>query len=253
MELAALKQAVPGLSDKSHYDKIKIFGWWYHVQKSKASFTAAEVGHCYDKLDFARPSSFGAYFKQLVEKKELLPAGSAYKLEHKTREKLDALYGIPEVTVKVTSLLTDLAVAIPDMAERAYYQEALICYKHGSLRGAVVMTWNIAFSHLCDHVLAKRLADFNARWLISYPGKHKGARGVRTIATFDDLVDELKESEVLLICRDAGIITKNIYNIMHAALGKRNAAAHPNAVIIGPLQADAHITDLITNVVQQIV
>jgi hypothetical protein len=32
-----------------------------------------------------------------------------------------------------------------------------------------------------------------------------------TIKTFDDFNEELKESQVLTICRDAGIITKNIY------------------------------------------
>jgi hypothetical protein len=44
-----------------------------------------------------------------------------------------------------------------------------------------------------------------------------------------------------------------MYNIMHAALGKRNAAAHPNAVVIDQLQTDAFIADLIVNVVQKIV
>jgi len=136
------------------------------------------------------------------------------------------------------------------MSERAYYKEALICYKHGSPRAAVVMTWNIAFSHLCDHVLNKRLNDFNTRWLLAHPNTHK--KKVRTIAAFDDFNEELKESEVLTICRDAGIISKNIYNIMHAALGMRNAAAHPNAVIIDSVQADAFISGLITNVVQKI-
>jgi hypothetical protein len=34
---AALKQAIPRLADKSHYDKIKIFGWWLHVHKRKPS------------------------------------------------------------------------------------------------------------------------------------------------------------------------------------------------------------------------
>jgi len=139
------------------------------------------------------------------------------------------------------------------MAARAYYQEALICYKHGSRRGAVVMTWNIAFSHLCDHVLANRLTDFNSRWQLSFPGMHKGNKGVKTISVFDDFAEELKEQQVLEICRDAGIITKNIYNIMHAALGKRNAAAHPNAVVIDQVQTDAYISDLITNVVQRVV
>lgn len=252
MELAALKQAVPGLADKLHYDKIKIFGWWLHVHKSQATFKGADIGNCYDILHFSKPSSFGGYIGQLVDKKELLKAGGGYRLENKIREQVDTAYGTPEITVKITSLLNDLAATIPDMAERAYYQEALICYKNGSRRGAVVMTWNIAFSHLCDHVLAKRLADFNGRWLLSMPGMHKGNKGVKTIAAFDDFAEELKEQQVLEICRDAGIITKNIYNIMHAALGKRNAAAHPNTVVIDQLQTDAYISDLIVNVVQQI-
>ena len=61
----------------------------------------------------------------------------------------------------------------------------------------------------------------------------------RAIAAFDDFNEELKESEVLTICREAGIINKNIYNTMHASLGKRNAAAHPNAVVIDSVQTDA--------------
>jgi hypothetical protein len=253
MELAALKEAVPGFADKTHYEKIKIFGWWLHVHKSQATFTGADVAKCYDGLYFAKPSSFGGYMSQLVEKKELLKSGPGCRLESKIREEIGAAYGTPEITVRVTSLLTDLAAAIPDIAEHAYYEEALICYRYGSRRAAVVMTWNIAFSHLCEHILAKRLADFNARWVMSFPGMHKGNKGVKTIAVFDDFAEELKESQVLEICRDAGIITKHVYNIMHAALGKRNAAAHPNAVVIDQLQTDAYIVELITNVVQKIV
>jgi hypothetical protein len=247
MRLAELKEAIPGLADKSHSDRIKIFGWWMHVHRSKPSFTGADITQCYTQLHFSGPRSFGAYIKQLVDKKELLKAGSGYKLENKIREKLDAAYGKPEITIKVTNLLTSLADTIPDMTERDYYKEALICYKYGSLRAAVVMTWNIAFSHLCDHVLAKRLADFNARWPLTYPGKKP-----RTITVFDDFNDQLRESEVLTICRDAGIISKNIYNIMHTCLGKRNAAAHPNAVVIDSAQTDAFISELIKNVVQKI-
>ena len=250
MELEDLKEVVPGLADRSHYDKIKIFGWWLHKHKNQPSFTGADIGRCYDALHYAKPSSFGGYISHLSHKKDLLRAGSGYKLENKIREQLDAAYGTSQVTVKVTSLLNDLVAAIPDMAERAYYLEALICYKHGSPRAAIVMTWNIAFSHLCDHVLAKRLADFNARWVISFAGMHKNK--TKTIVVFDDFAEELKEQQVLEICRDAGIINKNIYNIMHAALGKRNTAAHPNNVIIDQVQTDAYISDLIRNIVQAI-
>jgi len=251
MDLAALKQAVTGLEDKSHYDKIRIFGWWLHIQKAKASFTADEVGKCYDTLHFPPPASFGAYFKQLADKKDLLRVGNAYKLANKMREKFDAAYGQTEVTIRVTTLLSDLADRLPDMAQRAYYKEALICYAHGALRGTIVMIWNVAYSHLCDHILAARLADFNTRWQLSMPNMHKNK--TRTIAVMDDFNDQLKESEVLSISRDGNIITKNIYNVMHAALGKRNAAAHPNAMIIDKLQTDAYIVDLINNVVLAIV
>jgi hypothetical protein len=250
MDLAALKQAVPGLAEKSHYDKIMIFGWWLHVQKAQPSFTGANIGKCYADLHFAPPSSFGGYIKGLVDRKDLLRVGDGYKLENKIREKFDTAYGRSEVTVKVNNLLTDLAAKLPDVAERAYYQEALICYTHGSRRAAIVMTWNIAYSHLCDHVLAKRLADFNARWQLTYPGMHKNK--VRAIAKMDDFNDELKESEVITVCRDGGIISKNTFNIMHAALGRRNAAAHPSSVVIDQLQTDAYIVDLITNVILQI-
>jgi hypothetical protein len=250
MDLAALKEAVPGLADKSHYDKIKIFGWWLHVHKARPSFTGADISKCYADLHFAAPSSFGAYISQLEAKKEVLKVAGGYKLENKIREKFDAVYGRSEVAVKVNNLLADLAGKLPNMAERAYYHEALICYTHGSSRAAIVMTWNIAFSHLCDHVLAKRLADFNARWQVSFPGMHK--KGAKAIASMDDFNDELREAEVLAICRDGGIITKNIYTIMHSALGKRNAAAHPNAVVIDQLQTDAYIVDLVTNVILQI-
>ncbi len=251
MDLGELKQLVPGLADKSHNDLIKIFGWFLHVHKNKATFTGADIGKCYAALHMAAPSSFGGYLQNLEKRKEILRSGAGYKLEHKVRAALDARYATPEITVTVSNALASLADTIPDMAERDYYKEALSCYTHASLRAAVVMVWNIAFSHLCDHVLAKHLKDFNDRWLLSMPGMHKNK--VKTIAAFDDFNDQLKESEVLIVCRDAGIIGKNIYNIMHACLGKRNAAAHPSSVVIDKLQADAFIMDLITNVVLKIV
>jgi hypothetical protein len=39
---------------------------------------------------------------------------------------------------------------------------------------------------------------------------------------------------------------------MHACLAKRNAAAHPNDIVIDSAQADAFISDLIQNVVLKI-
>ena len=58
------------------------------------------------------------------------------------------------------------------------------------------MTWNLAYAHLCDHIVKNRLADFNPQWLQDHPTAHKN--GVRTIKTVDDFNDEkLKEYQVL--------------------------------------------------------
>ena len=250
MTLAELKKAIPGLDDWSHGLKILLFGWFLQTQSAKTHFQAAEVGKCYSQLSMSPPASFGAYFLNLVRQKKLLKSASGYRLESKVSEGLDAKYGTPRTTVQISTLLKQLADKLPNLAEKTYLDEALSCYTHGSRRAAIVMTWNLTYAHLCDHVLTKRLADFNARWPLSMPGMHK--HKVKTIAVMDDFNDELKEFQVLEICRDGGIITKNVYNILHAALGRRNAAAHPNGVIIDQLQTDAYIADMINNVVTKI-
>ena len=89
----------------------------------------------------------------------------------------------------------------------------------------------------------------NARWQVSFPGMHK--KTIKAITKMDDFNDELEELlKVIAICRDAGIITKNIYNIMLPR--NVNAAAHPSSVVVDQLQTDAYIVDLIQNVILQI-
>lgn len=250
MELADLKKATPGLSDKSHAEKIKLFAWYLHAQKQKSHFQPAEIKACYDSLHLTPPQSFGGYVKNLVDSKELLKNASGYRLSGPARDAFDVVYTSAGHKVQVAQLLRDLPKQIPDLAERTYLDEALICYENSAFRATVVMTWNLAYHHLCDHVAKNRLADFNARWLISYPGHHK--RGNKAISNMDDFNGELKEGEFIAICRDAGIITKDVYRIMDEKLGKRNSAAHPSSVSIGQLQTDAFIDDLVKNVVLKI-
>jgi hypothetical protein len=113
------------------------------------------------------------------------------------------------------------------------------------------MAWNLAYHHLCDYVLKSRLADFNTRWPISRPGDHK--KGNRSIASMDDINGELKESVFIEVCRDAGIITKDVWKILDQKLGKRNSAAHPSSVNIGELQAEEFIDDIVKNVILKII
>lgn len=247
MKPEELIKVVPGLSSKSHAEKIKIFGWYLHVYQCKAHFQQADVKRVYEALDMAPPSALGPYFAPLVEKRELLKSTAGYRLEQKVRETLAAQYGTRDVTIQIAKLLSDLPGKIPDLAERTYLDEALICFKHAAFRATVVMTWNLAYHHLCDYVLKSKLAEFNARWPVIYPAHHK--KSIKAIAKIDDFAEELKESEMIEVCNSAGIITKDVHRILKEKLGRRNSAAHPSGVKIGQLQAEEFVDDLVKNVV----
>lgn len=234
-----------------HADRIMLFGWWLHVYGVKETFMPAEIGKCYDKLHLDQPSAFGPYIATLSKKGGgLLKNSQGYRLEGTARAALQKKYGQAPTTVHITTLLGGLPAKLPTLAERTYLDETLTCYKNGAVRAAIVMTWNLAYAHLCDHIFKNRLADFNARWLISLPGMH--SKKVKTIAVMDDFNKYLKEQEVLDIARDAAIIVKNVHSTLEIGLTRRNMAAHPNNVVHTALQTEAHIEDLVNNAVLKI-
>jgi hypothetical protein len=197
----------------------------------------------------ARPASISDFLAKMEKKsqKDLLRTRDGFTLEHSLREKLTSRFGHRQISVQVTALLLDLPAQVPDTAEREFLNEAIICYRHGAFRAAIVMTWNLTFDHLLNYVLKHHLAAFNTQWPRSYQKLHQKAR-VAAISTRDDF-SELKESEILTICRSAAIISGDLYQILDEKLGRRNSAAHPSTVTITQLQAESVIDDLIRNVV----
>jgi hypothetical protein len=140
--------------------------------------------------------------------------------------------------------LERLPERVPQLAERTFLEEALACYKAHAFRATTVMVWNLAFDHVLRWLLADpvRLAEFNKALVIRYPRK------TVTIAQFQDF-DQLKESEVIDVCRSGELISKEVCKILRAKLDRRNAAAHPSLVVIGEFQASDAISDLVDNVV----
>src|SRR5260370_23190749 len=86
-----------------------------------------------------------------------------YKLERSVRANLDAKYGVHRSIVQVSKLLADLPGKVPDLAEKNFLTEAIKCYRIEAYRACIVMTWNLAYSHLLHWILADptRLAGFN--------------------------------------------------------------------------------------------
>ena|SRR5262245_37573407 len=138
----------------------------------------------------------------MVDGGGLVKERGAFKLAHTVRAELDKKYGVHYSVVQVSRLLTDLPGKVPDLAEKNFLAEALKCYRIEAYRSCIVMTWNLAYSHMLDWILSdpKRLSDFNTWITKRYPRK----MGV-TIVKYDDF-EELKEREVIDICSSAGAV-----------------------------------------------
>lgn len=249
MTLTEVVAGVPGFSKLPHADKIRFFAWFLHIHGKREQFNSGDIGKCYDELHMGQPSSISPFLAQMEKKKpkELLRDSRGFYLEHSIREKINAKCGQRKITIQITKMLVELPAQVPDVAEREFLDEALICYRHGAFRAAVVMAWNLAFDHLLNFILKHHLTAFNTQWSISFPKLHQKAR-IWAIAGRDDFL-ELKESEILTICKSAVIITSDLYKILDEKLGKRNTAAHPSTVGVSQIQAEGVIDDLVNNVV----
>jgi len=245
MELADFVNQVWGFDSAPPRERIRLFAWFIHVYRGKEFFGNADVRACFSDLHLADPN-VGKYLLRMVDYGEILKKRGGYKLARAIRAELDSKYGVHHSIVQVSKLLSDLPAKIHDPAEKNFLSEAITCYRIQAYRSCVVMTWNLAYSHLLHWILndAKRLGDFNAAIGRRYPKKT-----LVRIASYDDFTEELKESEVIEICGTAGLINSNITRLLKEKLGKRNTAAHPASVVIVQSQADDVVTDLVNNVV----
>jgi hypothetical protein len=244
MELREVVEQVEGFDTLPPREKIRFFAWHLHTHKGALSFDNSVIRACFSELHLIDPN-VPKYLTRMAEGGDLVREKGAYKLSRAIRTSLDAKYGIHHTVVQVSKLLADLPGKVPDLAEKNFLTEAIKCYRIEAHRACVVMSWNLAYSHLLHWILndAKRLQNFNAGIPKRYPKKPPV-----TISKYDDF-EELKESEVIEICNSAGLVNGNIIRILREKLGKRNMAAHPSSVLVVQSQADDVVTDLVNNVV----
>lgn len=247
MELADLVNQVSGFDAALPSEKIRLFAWFLHTHRHMNVFSTTDIRDCYDGLHLPVPN-VAMYLSRMTETKppKALREGNNYKLTRAGRTDLDSKYGVHQTFVHVSKLLNDLPGKVPDIAERNFLTEAIKCYQAGAFRACVVMTWNLAYSHLLHWILSDpaRLAKFNVNIPKRYPKKPPIA-----ITSYEEFIEELKESEVVEVCSTASLLNSNVIRILREKLGKRNTAAHPSTVTIVQSQADDVVTDLVNNVV----
>ena len=211
----------------------------------------ADIKACYVELGMHEPSGIQPFLVAMEKRrpKEALRNSQGYALEKSVRDKLEAKYGQRAATVQVDKLLSDLPTKIPSIVERDFLNEALICFRHKAFRASIVMTWNLAYDHLCEYVLndPTRLADFNTQLPKSYP-----KADISSITKKEDF-SELKEFQVLQVCRSANLTSKDVHKVLKEKLDRRNSYAHPSTLSIAPQTAEEYIIDLVTNMVLKLI
>jgi hypothetical protein len=110
-----------------------------------------------------------------------------------------------------------------------------------------VMVWNLAFHHVLQWLMSEpqRIVEFNQALHTRFPRKAP--------ITGRDGFDELKESEIIDVCRTARLLNQNMCDILRDKLRRRNMSAHPSSVIVDQSQADDTIIDLVNNIVVALV
>jgi hypothetical protein len=244
MHLHELVEQIPTFDTAPPRDQIKLFAWWVHTHGDKELFGPVDIRACFDKLHVQEPPALATYLTRMVGS-DLLAEKGKYKLARPVRAEFDKKYGVHHSIVSVSKILTELPSQVPNVIEREFLNEALKCYRIEAYRSCIVMTWNLAYSHLLDWLLREpeRLALFNAS--IS---KRNSKKAALVVAKYDDFED-LKEREVIDICNIAGFFNSSVYKILVGKLDRRNIAAHPSDVRIVQSQADDTITDLVNNVI----
>ena len=226
-------------------EKIRHFAWYLHSYRKMEVFATGDVRKCFEELRLVAPN-VSLHLSRMAETKvpSLIQSRGKYKLHRRDMIELDSLYAAHPATIAASKLLTDLPAKVPDLAERAFLEEAINCYKVRAYRAAIVMTWNLAYDHLIHWIFtdSARVTALNAAFAKRFQKK------LPTVAVSQD-IEDVKEFDVVESCGTAGLVSSNVLKILKEKLTKRNMAAHPSAVVVIEPQANDVITDLVNNVV----
>ncbi len=143
---------------------------------------------------------------------------------------------VPRVAATLRSHLSK----ITNKDTAAFLDEAVRCYETKLYRAAVVLSWVGAMSVLYDHVIAHKLADFNAE-------ANRRDAAWRTAKKKDDLA-RMKEYDFLQVLSAISVIGKSVKEELESCLKFRNGCGHPNSLQIGEARVSAHIETLMLNV-----
>ncbi|GAB4462126.1 MAG: hypothetical protein OHK0029_28400 [Armatimonadaceae bacterium] len=166
MNLKEFVSSVSGFISMSQTEQVKLFGWFILSYGGYDRFTTTQVRHCFENLHMDVPNITDVLNKlESRKRKVVLKDGRGWRLEMRVRQEMDTKYGNRPISIAVEKSLIELPNSLVEETKRKYLEEALKCYKVGAFRAAIIMTWNLAYDHLLNWILADpmRIAKFNTK------------------------------------------------------------------------------------------
>lgn len=130
---------------------------------------------------------------------------------------------------------------IADQARKGFAQEAVACFNSGLQRACVVLSWVGAIWILEQHIVTKRLVEFNGA------GTARFGKNFRKIVSIEHF-SRMQEADVLQLSEDIGLLDKSMKNQLTERLNFRNTCGHPNMVVIDDHNVAHHVEFLLNNV-----
>lgn len=148
------------------------------------------------------------------------------------------------VLTPVTRSLEKYVLDVHDPDKARFVEDAIACVTHKSYRAAIVLSWVGALYLLYNHIVIKKLSEFNVEMLRRFP-KNK------PVATIDDLAQVVKEAEFLNILEHIKVITKAENKELVGCLDRRNTAGHPNSHTFTEVAVGHHVETLVRSIYQR--
>lgn len=219
--------------------------YWYAHYKDTASLTSAEIKSALvaARVRNAKQANIADVMNKagaLVDVAGNTAAGhKLWALTDTGETKVRVLVGLPSEQPEIEHGVEELrkvAAGIADQQVREYVEEAILCLSVGALRSAIVFTWVGAVRVLQERVWSHGSAAVTTA-VQKYYAKTR-------ISKFDDL-SNIKETTLLDVARDLGILDKSEWTILGQCLDTRNQCGHPNKYRPGVAKAKSHIDDIV--------
>ncbi|MCA3573688.1 MAG: hypothetical protein IOC86_07185 [Aestuariivirga sp.] len=247
MSAVRFYNSIPKAAELSGKDLVAHFVYYLTVEQGEAFATAGRLTQCFEECDLSIPNRMPNLLSEGVRSKpqRYVKATTGYRLHRSYSDQISNSLGANRVVIQTSAELRKLETQLPDGPTKTFLVETIDCFEAGANRAAIVMAWILAMNVLNNYVINNKLLEFNAALAKAPAGK------VTSVATYDDLTTELKESKVIEIAKSAGIITKDVWKVMDQALGTRNSCGHPATVIVKRSKAVSVIEDLFENVISR--